>query len=583
MREFPQNQIPKASNYSDKMGDFVESYSLDLSGNYGSWKPNRMKLVTSSTTESDVEIPVAFNFYNGEYIMVTDDFVYRGGNEVNDPFTKDTRSNAPSGNISEALSDAEIFNGALYVSGGDEVYKLSGSVWSKPITSGLTFATPHLMATLGTSSGSEARLYITENFTKVLSINTSDVLATSGSFTLDTGFGSTWSITMLEAGDSVWIGLADSGTGRGAVIEWDGATEDTPTRVIQLNSAVAAGCLVDGIPYVMDMNGRLLRYGGFSFVEVDKLPFNLPLTMTGSRGRTNLRYIHPNGMTATDRNTILINVSNETEATNIYQNNAPSGIYEYDPQIGLYHKYAYSTSPVGATTVTDYGHPRVFDIGAIYFSRSTTPTATSNGFILAGAQYFTSTTTSEYGIFTNESLNTTQGYGYFVTPKVYSTSVQDTWKEVYAVYDEILNASDKIVVKYRTREKNSTDATGYWIDSLTFTTTDDVSDFEAGDEVTIVEGVGAGQAMEIDSIEASSSTYTVKVKANPLSATGTSTALFENWKKFGEVSNETNKQYTQFTLRENNVSPWVQLKVEMYLTDNELHKIRLEHSKHINT
>ena len=583
MKEFPSNQIPKASNYSDKMGDFVQSFGLDLSSNYGSYIPTRMKMVTGSTTETDIEIPIAFSFYNNEYLMVTDDFVYRGGDEVNDAFTKDTRSNAPSGSITESLSDAEVFNGSFYVSGDNEVFKLNETTWSTPVTSGLTTATPHLMTTRGQAGN--ALLYITNNYDKVYSIDTSDVLSTTGEGTFDFALGGGWSITMLESAiDSVWIGFSDANSGRGLMYEWDGETENVSLRKIPLNSGVAAGCIVDGVPYIMDMNGRLLRFAGYSFVEVDKLPFEKPLLMDGARGKTNLRYIHPNGMTATDRNTILINVANQTEAQGIFQDNAFAGVYEYDSQIGLYHKYGYSTSPIGATTISDYGHPRIANSGAVYFSRSTNPSATSNGFILAGAEYYTDNNNgnTEFGIFTNDSLKTTQSFGFFVTPKTYSSSIQDTWKEVYAIYNEIINAADKIVVKYRVREKNSLSAESNWLDSTSFTTTTDVSGFTEGDEVTVAQGIGAGQTMEIKSITASTNTYTVEVKENPQTSTGAATMLFNNWKKIGEATNDRNLQYKQFTIRENNVSTWVQLKVELYLTDNELHKIRLEDSKHIN-
>lgn len=582
--DIPRNTVPKVNNYSDKLGDFVETFSLELTDNYGAIGANRMKLVTGSATQADLEIPVAFVSYNGDYYLVTDDFVYKGGNEPNDPFTKMTGGSAPAGDLTESLSDATLFNGAMYVSGADNIFKLSGSTWSEPVTTQLTSARPHLLATLGANSGTETRMYVTDDYDQIHSVNTSDTIAATGSFTMDFALGGGWTITMLEAGtDSLWVGFTDTDSGRGMVFEWDGVTENTPTRAIPLNTGVAAGCVLDGVPYVLDIRGHLLRYSGYTFTEVDKLPFTVPFSMDGAHSGTNLRFVHPNGMTTTDRGTILINIYNFTEATGVYQDSAPSGVYEYDPQVGLHHKYAYSTSAVGATTTTDLGQHRITDAGAILFSPAVTPSATTNGTILVGAGYKTSPTVTAYGVFTNDTLKTTQGYGYFVTPKLFGTQIQETWKQIYSVHDEIINAADKIVVKYRIREKNSVAASSNWLTSTSFTTTTDVSDFAVGDEVTVLEGTGAGQTMHIVEIQTSATTWTITVDANTLASTGAFTALFQNYKKLGEATNAENLQYKLFTIAEKNISPWIQVKVELYLTGREMHKIRVVNSNNINT
>jgi hypothetical protein len=311
------------------------------------------------------------------------------------------------------------------------------------------------------------------------------------------------------------------------------------------------------------------------------LPFSSDFLQNGADTQTNLRFIHPNGMTATDYNTILILVSNETEAQGVYQDSAPSGIYEYDPQIGLYHKYAISSSEIGSTTITDYGNHRVEQVGAIYFARSTTAAAGSNGTILAGAQVNLTSSTSEYVILTNDTLKTTQAYGYFVTNWLFSNDIEDTWKEIYAVYKRIIESSDKIVVKYRTVEKNSVTADCDWLNATQFTTTDDLSDVSAGYEVTILQGGGAGQTMKITDITSSANTYTVTVESNPLSASTAFTGLFQNFIYAGTITNADRNQWKKFALPEATTSPMVQFKVEMYLTDGALHKLEVPNKNHV--
>lgn len=570
MKSIPENIIPKVSNYSKKAGDFVRTMSLDLSSEYGSIRPTKLKQSTSSATTTDLELAVAFAAYNNDYFLVTDDFVYTvASGEMQDPFTKVTTSGAPTSQTIEAHSDAEVFNGSLYVSGNDEVFKFNGSTWSTPVTTKLTANTPHLMAASKVIGNS--RLYITDDFYKVHSINTSDVISDSGTATLDLGLDDSWIITFLETGlDVVWVGLLNRETNRGMIIEWDGISENIYNRKIELFAGVVAGCVLDNIPYVLDITGRLLRFTGVTFAEVDRLNKKRHVAFDGVSTNSNLRFVHPNGMTATDTGKILILVSNQTDAAT-YEDAVPSGVYEYDQNIGLYQKYSIQTSGT-------YAHHRIEQPGAILWSRAANPDADNDGVLLVGAGYSTSTG-DEFGVFYSHETKLEQAVGHFETSRVYASSVQEAWKEVYALYDEIINASDKIVVKYRVTEKNSINATINWTDQKVFTTTSDISNAKVGDEVTILSGAGAGQAMHITSIASSASTYTVTVDENPLSATGQCSVKVDNYTKVYTSDNSRNLQYNTFNLTKN--SPWIQFKVILYLTNTEFHKLKVKSSTNI--
>lgn len=572
MKKIPSETILKVNNYSDRLGDAMETFNLDLYSNLGAIRATRTKLVTNSVTQTDLEIPVAFAYYNDEYYLVTDDFVYKGGRHPSDPFTKVTQPGAPTNEMNEGFSDAEIFNGKLYVSGFTTMFSLSGGTWAEPV-SGLSNS-PHLLKTYGD------RLYITNLDTRVVSINTSNTLVTSGSNTLNLGIdASAWTISMLEAGETqIWIGCINTDTGKGLMFTWDGETENTPTRRIELDAGVMAGTIKDNVPYIVDTRGRLLVYTGNGFTEIDKLPVKSFLVFEGARASNNLRFINPNGMITTDYGTILFLFKNELETPSPgkdrYNLESPSGIYEWHPDLGLYHKYSLSTSSVGGVTTPDYGAGIISETGAILFTRSTEQETTDNGTILAGAKYFTGQTTSVFGVFTDDTLKTTPAMGYFVTAKLPSDGVADTWAEIYAQHSKLINASDQIVVKYRTTEKNSLLASCDWVDATTFTTLDDISDYEEGHEVVIMQGSGAGQSMHIVSLETDNTTKIVRVDANPLSATGGFKARFTNFKKSQTVTESSNLQWHKFNTTEDNVSPWCQYKVELYFTgDQELYKL----------
>ena len=626
MIEIPKNRILKPSGVSDLIGDVVETFNLDLSSNYGAIRTTRTKLVVSSATEKasalqsanqaafpatgsssavylaldtgnyfqwngssyepfdGIEVPFSFSNYRGDYYFVTNDVVYKGGDVMNDAFIKEVGTNRPSGETSHSVSDSIVFNDKLYVSGSNEIMTKSGTSWSTPISSDVASNTPHLLEVYTN------RMYYTNDFVKVFSINTSNVVSTT-SFALDLGLDdSEWTITMLKASsDRLWVGLLNTITGKGRVYQWDGETQNKATSYYDLESGVMAGAIFNNIPYVLDANGKLLAYAGGSFKEVERVFKRSDVTFDGADSQTNIRFIHPNGMTVTDYGTILIFFSNEITVLNTEnkEETVPSGVYEYDPNIGLYHKYSLSYSPVATTTVTDYGQPNLATAfsGAIMYHKSSNKALTDNGNVLMGARYHTSDdfAESEYGVFIDDTLDTTQKWGYFVTTKQLSSSVVDKWTSIYSVYNEFINSTDKIVLKYKTKDDEPTNADITWTFGTTFTTTDNISAYVAGDEVQVVQGAGGGKSAHIVSVVLSSGTYTVTLDDSFTGVTGNAKVRLEKWIKLGEAdASNAETQFKSMTIGNRNVAPWIKFKVCMQFTGkNELYKLRIINSAEV--
>jgi len=579
----PKNTILQQNGNSDMLGDIIESFNIDLTSNYGSIKTTGMKEVINSSDSTDIGVPVAFAFFNNNYYFVTDDYVYKGGANLDDTFTKETTGGAPTNEMSEAFSDLALFNGYLYASGVDEVFKKStGGTWTEPLTSGTLEDSPHLMTPFGD------RLYITNDYTIVTSINTGDALATTVN-RLDLGLNSEeWSITMLKAAsDKLWVGLVNTVNSKGLMYTWDGATTNTPTSRYELDSGVVAGEILNNTPYFLDVNGRLMVFNGSGFSETASLYKKTPYIFQSANEENNLRFIHPNGITVTDSGTILMLISNETDSQSgdTYEDTIPSGVYEYDPNIGLYHKYSLSYSPVGGTSVTNYGQQRIKGdgVGALLFSRPQTPTTTNNGILIGGAEYYTDATTTQYGVFCDDTFDTTQKWGYFITSKIFSSSIEDTWKKAYIVYEDLLNVTDKIIVKYRTKNDIATESTITWVDTSSFTTTTDVSSYVAGDEVQVVQGTGSGKSAHISSITESGGTYTVVLDDTFTGVTGTAIVLFSKWIKAGTITDANPKKWQALTFPTGNTSPYIQIKVCMQFTGkNEVYKMRVISNSNVN-
>lgn len=581
--QIPQNKILKQTGVSNVLGDVVETFNLDLSSNYGAIRTTGMKKVAIGSGASDLDVCVGFEKYNGNYYAVTDDFVYVASAEISGSYSKDTSFQAPSGETSVPFSDIKVFNDSLYVSGTDEVMKLNGTSWTTPVTTGLV-TSPHLMDVYA------GRLYITNNYNTVLSISDADAISTTGSFTLDTGLSDDWSISMLKsAKDRIWVGATNTNNGKGIVFQWDGKTEDTWTDSYEIDSGVMAGVILNNNPYILDSHGRLLTFTGSSFTEIGRVGLeNNKIGLYGKGNRSNSRFIHPNGMATTDYGSILFFFQNTSAVDGEFENYIPSGIYEYDKNIGTYHKHSISYSPIGSTTVTDYGQQRMYGggraSGALFYNKATAPSSSINGTLICGTSYSTDNgTTLAYGLFTNDTFDTTQKYSYFVTTKMQSSQIVDTWKKIYATYNKLLTSADKVVIKYRVEEDLPTEASITWTDTETFTTTTDISEYVVGDEIQVVQGTGSGKLAHISSISENAGTYTVELDDTFTGVTGTAKILLSKWIKAGEVDFTDNNRWKAFTISQDNVSPHIQFKVGLQFTGkNELHKLRVISTPTIN-
>jgi hypothetical protein len=583
MKRIPESRIPKQNNYGDSFGDFIESYNLDLTSNFGAIRTTRTKLVTSATTVPEIARVVGFAFYNNDYFALTENVVLKADSFPSDSFVVDESANAPSGELSEIYSDIEIFNNAMYVSGSNEIMKLSGTTWSTPITTQLTSSRPHLLKAYG--SGDNARLYVTDDYYKVHSVSTADAISATGSYTLDLKLSNEWVITMLEAAeDALWVGLLNEETGAGLIVEWDGITENIVNRQFQMSNGIVAGAVLNNTPYAIDTRGRLLQYNGSTFAEVDRFNLKRQYLMRGAGSITSTRFMHPNGITVTDYGSLLIAFNNDLTGTDVFEESCPSGIYEYHPETGLNHKYSVSVSPVGAVSYTDYGHTILGNgvfIDSVFFRRPVSGNDTANGTLLIGAEYETQTATTNFAIFCDDSLDTTPKMGYLKTPWMWSDNIIDTWQKVYALYRKFRNETDKIVVKYRTVDVDSVTASFYWTDERTLVTTDDISDFAIGDEVMVTNGAGAGQVMTITNIQPSVSTYTVTVDSNEFDLTTPFVGRLENFTALPTITSDST-EYTGLTIP-NGTSPRIQFKVYLYFTgEQELHKLHIVNKNNIN-
>jgi hypothetical protein len=176
----------------------------------------------------------------------------------------------------------------------------------------------------------------------------------------------------------------------------------------------------------------------------------------------------------------------------------------------------------------------------LYANKTENAAASDNGTMLIGAQVRTDSTSPTLAevIAIDDSNDTIQKFGYFVTQWISSRNILDRWQYFTAYFDKLLQSTDKLWVKYRIEEVDPTEATITWVNTTSFTTPTNVSAYE-GYEVEVIEGVGSGKCSKISTVTGSGP-YTVTLAETFTGATTTvSKARFQYWKEIHGTSDQT--------------------------------------------
>jgi hypothetical protein len=499
--------------------------------------------------------------------------------------------------FSPVLSDLCVFNDKLWAT--DEL-----TLWSKLID--ITGNTADIWTKVDTLTSSTTvhkmvyfkkhnRLYYINSNSNIRSIDNNGVIETSGNYTLNPGKSIGKPSTMAVSNSYIWVaGYTYDGVDsdssvcklKGTISQWDGFSAQPTNEFIIPTAGVLAIEIHDDIPYAIDTEGRILKYTGYSFSEVARLPIDRTLLLNATEDTIG-RFIHFNGMSATKNNTIeiLINNTNEDASATINEN-LPSGIWELDIATNsLTHRYSATLKAITSDTVVDYGQNRVSGVGALKFNTMEDNTTTGRSTRLVGINYYTDATTVKSGIFVDSPYKPAtdhegQKRGYFVTTWFESPQITSNWTRLWATFKKMLNATDdKMIFKYRLDDYEPVEATITWVTQTTFTTTTDVSAYE-GFEAEIIQGTGSGACCDITDVSEDGGAYTVTIRSEvPVTAT-TAKAKFQKWIYLGEIASQT-LAYGSLPIIANDVR--IQIKGILEWTgDNEFTKMAIVSKDDIN-
>lgn len=573
------------TNRSDDIGSLWSSMGLDFQSNLGTMRvAPRMLTATTTVGLGNLGLPVAFAYSQNALWAVAGSRVFVSSTAPNSGWAEDGSASAATDY--DGKSDLAVFKGDLYASTTDELLSKSSLVgaWTSRDTLSIG-STAHPLCYFSVYN----RLYYGYDSTTVKSIDTSAVVS-SGSYQLDissTSYGSI--LGMVATSTSIWIsciGNTSDGTEFGSILQWDGISAQITKPFPFKARYIQAMCVYKDVVYAMDGNGILSKFDGYTFSELGRLPFVSPIPTT--------TYVQRNGMIPTKNGTILVMVQNlNSGATSTYPENIPSGIWEWSEDFGFTHKFSPSYTPASSlSSISDFGQNIISAPGALFDVSTILPSGSGrNGTVLAGATYYTNASTTTNAIFVDDSTNTVQKKGYFVTTWFNADNIQDNWSRLWSTFRRFLTATDSIVFKYRITEEDPLLATITWVNTTSFTTTTNVSAYAPtatgfngtqGGEVEILQGTGGASCAHITEVTNNAGTYTVTLDTAITGATtGTAIARFQKWIKLNPTSEPAQiSSYLQSGIAASNIR--IQVKGCLTFTGNgEFYKLILASNEDI--
>lgn len=588
----------KQLNLGDRLGlgDLWSSFNLSLSKKLGSLMASG-RMILNINTDDDAQLdepPSAFKSFissSPDIWAIAGDFMWSsstGG--PNDTFAQDATASTPS-TLDSDNSDLLVAFQVLIASPASSrnvPYLNTSKAWAT-INNGIaTTAGMHQM----TFFRAQNRVYIVDdNGAGISSIDSAlspTNVAASTQYTLnDLVDGSGVSVgseisCMSSNSNRIGIGTINRSGSTCRFYTWDGSQSSGPNESYIVDaSGILTVIVVDDVFTIFTTRGQLMQLNGGTFVEIARLPLEeaplkLPVTLATDRP------VHFNGMSLVDGNIEILINTQLWDTNSTIREKCPSGIWCYDRETrNFYHKRSIGHTKSGGTIV-EYGQSKINKVGALAEVEvpSTSITQGSvNGKIMAGVQYYTDATTTKNGIFYDDSNDTLQKAFSFVTQKIYTQDLNQKaltsiWQWVYLVLGRrLLNSTDKIVFKARNREEEATEATITYTSTTTFTvpTASFTTAPAVGDEVEILQGVGAGRCAHLTVVTTNGSNYEVTVDETITGATTqTAKARFQTWKKIFAFTQSDDSARdildSPIDLSQFGASPWLQVKVWGLLT-----------------
>lgn len=320
--KIPSNKQWTQDNSGDTRGTLgsTTNMSMDMSGK--AMLSRKAVNILGTRDDSDFGFPLAITYFDNQYVCLTDDKLFT----FNFPsYTIEQLTWPPAVGLN---SDAVVFNNLYTITTDTSVYTWNGGTLSGDWVNrsvALTSSVPHPIDVFG------KKLAI-GNGNKVELINTAYV--TTITLTLPTEHQVT---TIRAVNNYIYIGTKNLNGGNARVYVWNGDSED-----FDYECEVGASWVFSMTPYLSSVvavtsQGQLGYVSGTTFQELAGLPvyYQPHSRWQGSGGLTLNGKVFNRGM-VTVGDTVYMNIEGDVDSE--FMPDMKSGIWVYDPSVGLYHR-----------------------------------------------------------------------------------------------------------------------------------------------------------------------------------------------------------------------------------------------------
>lgn len=561
MINIPTNRSWQIKNTGDVFGNlyYTHNVNFDEQG-YLKVSPKAVSIY-STGDDADFQRPTSIFPFNSEQFILTIGDCFSLGSDLD----LDKIASSPATNLH---SDSLSWQNRAYVTLNDNLSYYDGSSWTNSLKS-LTASVPHPLEVMDNFASGHL---VVGNGNTVLRLDTSH--STVVTLTLNANY----QVTCLKYfQNNLYIGTRTLNGRTAKVFIWNGSGTSAQSAVSVGANWVFALQEYDSSIACVTSEGQIKRYTGGGFSEIA----NFPVYYTRYRWTKGAVRVQRRGFQV-DGDLIYINiqgcVSNVND--NYFIPQQPSGIWCYDPKVGLYCRHLSTTDPLltvvvssvsssiltlasairattgepiyldevgsltGVTTNTTY---YVIKVSDTTIKLATTPANAHNGVsvtiagtagsasvkVVSYAQYgevYNTGNVGAIGLINDDGLSppifpeltrtdiiwglddsddvsylncltTASNVGRFVTVKVWSRQVQDTFQKLFLKYSNLNLASEKITIKSRIKDvfglpTMSVSGT-YSSDDTIGSASDYKSQVVTGNNLNIISGKGSGRSFNI--------------------------------------------------------------------------------------
>ena len=341
---FTQEKRWQQTNTSDLFGTLFMSRNMNYDKEGYATLAKRSRALYSSSLAGNFGRVGSIGYYDStsEYFIFTNDRPYKLS-FASDSVTitdENATSNMPSMDLL-CRNDQVNWQGYLYATSTTSLRRYNSGGWSTALTgSGFT----------GVTDGGQLAVFKNFNYLCVAQDNTVLLLDTSHNLVRTLTLQSEFKVTSMDWNNNIlFIGTRNINNEDAMLFTWDGTTTSAnsgnPVGTHRINSVKAyqSSCAL------VTSKGKLLYFTGNGFKELAGLPISFTSEQWDVSGSTVQGRVISRGM-AVDGDKIFIHISpsiflnaNASNSPQLFDW-FPGGIWCYDPNVGLYHKYSNSSS-----------------------------------------------------------------------------------------------------------------------------------------------------------------------------------------------------------------------------------------------